>query len=250
MSAHILTGALRCGATARYMLCGVTARYVWGCRSRGGENSFSVREDNSRKSNFQIFSAKNYYRGEFFFEEGLRQVRRAAHGLKGRVGNHDVGLLEYLDALFRSEVSIPLEAALLYVFLGGEKAILEIPSVVDADAVFGLVLAEEVAICVLVAGGDEPAKAQETEVLREIFEEGRHARVVAIAEHHFVAKMLAIVAEFVFDVGELGVELILLCHAGVVEVVCHRGVFLAKLEFFHPVPKKCGHVDMWTDKTI
>jgi hypothetical protein len=58
------------------------------------------------------------------------------------------------------------------------------------------------------------AWSQCLEVVQEILEEVADARVVAVAQDGLVLKMLLVMDEFLFDVGKLGVEFILLCRLG------------------------------------
>ena len=71
-------------------------------------------------------------------------------------------------------------------------------------------VAEEVGGVVLVAGGYELLQAEVLEVVGEVIEEVAYARVVAVAENRFALEVLGVVPEFVFDVRQLRVELVLL----------------------------------------
>ena len=86
---------------------------------------------------------------------------------------------------------------------------------------FLVVLAEEVGRVVLVAGGYELFQAEVLEVIGKIVkEEVAYARVVAVAEDRFAFEMFRVVLEFVFNIGELRVELVLF------RVLCFYQVFV------------------------
>jgi len=89
------------------------------------------------------------------------------------------------------------------------------------------VFAEQGGVVVLAAGGDELL-----EVGREVEEEVADARVVAVAEDGFALEVLLVVTQFLYDVGELDVELILLGGLGGMEASIQRffGYFLAAFE--------------------
>jgi len=93
-----------------------------------------------------------------------------------------------------------------------------VSGVFEVNRFFLVVLAEEVGRVVLVAGGYEPLQSEVLEVIREVKEEVADARVVAVAEDRFALEMLGVVLEFVFDVRQLRVELVLLGVFGFYEV--------------------------------
>ena len=104
-------------------------------------------------------------------------------------------------------------------FVGVGEIVPALVAVVDeADGLFGVVLTEEVHVLVLVAGGDQLPETEFFEIVRKVVEEVAHAGVVAIAVDDLALEMVLIVLQFPLDVGELGIELVLLRVSGVLKI--------------------------------
>ena len=83
-------------------------------------------------------------------------------------------------------------------------------AVLEVDAVGRLVLAEQVRLVVLVAGGEQLPEMKHLKIVQEILEKVAYTRVVAVAQDGFVLEVSLVVDELVLDVGKLGIELVLL----------------------------------------
>lgn len=90
--------------------------------------------------------------------------------------------------------------------------------------------AKEVALLILVAGGDEAFEPQTLKVVGEVVKEVAHARIVAIAIDCLATEVLGVVHKFLFDIGQLGIEFIFL------GIFCRMQI--AVLRF-------CCHVMVW-----
>ena len=80
---------------------------------------------------------------------------------------------------------------------------------------------------------NELLESEEGEVHREIAEEVTPFRVVAVAEHYFVFKVLAVVHHFGFDILEPSIVLIVLCtfrfvQASILGSLCLCNRFFSK----------------------
>ena len=156
----------------------------------------------------------------------LHQLRHVfAEEREGWVGHHDVCLLEQADALLRAEVTVSVQRVDAYFCGVGNVVAVPVAVVDQINGLLAGVLAEEVHVLILVARGDEAAKAQKLEVVGKIGEEVGDARVVAVAEHGLAAEMLAIVAQLVVYVLQLRVELVLLSLLRSVEIAVWHVVF-------------------------
>src|SRR5699024_320403 len=62
-----------------------------------------------------------------------------------------------------------------------------------------------------IARGDELLQPETVEIQYEILEKIGLERVIAVAKHRFTLEVLAIIPYFLLNVGELRIELILLC---------------------------------------
>ena len=71
-------------------------------------------------------------------------------------------------------------------------------------------LAEQVRLVVLVAGGEQLPEMKHLKIVQEVLEEVAYTRVVAVAQDGFVLEMPLVMDKFLFDVGKLGIELVLL----------------------------------------
>lgn len=71
-------------------------------------------------------------------------------------------------------------------------------------------LAEQVWLVVLVAGGDQSLEMQYLKIVKKVLEEVAYTRVVAVAQDGFVLEMPLVMDKFLFDVGKLSIELVLL----------------------------------------
>ena len=141
---------------------------------------------------------------------------------EGRVGDDDVGLLEEFNALRRAKVAVALKLADANFLRVGNSVAIPVAKVFQPNRPLTLVPRKEVALLVLVAGGDESFQPQSLELICEIVEEVGDARVIAVAKDSFTPKVFLVMAEFVFDVRKLRVELILFRLLRRVQVaVCH-----------------------------
>jgi hypothetical protein len=95
-----------------------------------------------------------------------------------RIGDHDVRLFQQVDALLAAEVAIALQWFHTdFLRIGYAVAVL-VALVFQIDSLLAVVLAEEVAFVILVAGGDEFFQSQRLKVKGKIVEEIADARVV------------------------------------------------------------------------
>ena len=96
-------------------------------------------------------------------------------------------------------------------FLGVRYAVaIAVAEILQPNRPFAVVLAEQVAVLVLVASGNQFLQAQLLEVVTEIMEEVAHTRVVAVAEHRLPLEMRLVMLQFVLNINELGIKFILL----------------------------------------
>lgn len=100
----------------------------------------------------------------------------------------------------------------------GEVVAALVAVVDEADGLFGVVPAEQVHILILVAGGDQLLESKFLEVVRKVVEEIADAGVIAIAIDDFTLEMRLVVFQFPLDIGELGIELVLLRASGLLKI--------------------------------
>ena len=143
----------------------------------------------------------------------------------GRIGHHDVRLLQKLDAFRAAEIPIPFKLTDSNIPNVGHPAAHRVPLIFEPYRPLRIVTAEQVAVLVLVARGDELLQAQAVEVVREVMKEVGDAGIVAIAVHTLVTEVSGVVAQLVLDVGKLGVELVVLLPLGFSQVFIQRHGF-------------------------
>ena len=80
------------------------------------------------------------------------------------------------------------------------------------------VLAEQVPLLILVAGGYKPLESQVFEVVGKVVEEVRHAGVIAVAENSLSLEVFLVMFQLILDIRELGVEFILLGLVGTMQI--------------------------------
>ena len=68
--------------------------------------------------------------------------------------------------------------------------------------------AEQVCLTAFVTGGDQLFQAQMPEIKGEIAEEIADLRIITITIYNFAAKMVFVMAQFIFDIRELCIKLI------------------------------------------
>ena len=119
----------------------------------------------------------------------------------------------------------------LYIYLVPVGHTFSVVAVVNQiDSLFRVVSTEQVGTVVFVAGGDNAFQPQRIEFEGKILEEIADARVVAVAENGFPSEKRIVMAQFFFDVGQLGVELVVLALFGLVQggiLSARRGLVLA-----------------------
>ena len=77
----------------------------------------------------------------------------------------------------------------------------------------------------VVAGTYQFLEPQLIETQSEILEEVALIGVIAVAEHHLVLEVRPIMMQLTLNIGELRVELILLCRLGSIEIfICHNWI--------------------------
>jgi hypothetical protein len=141
-----------------------------------------------------------------------------------RIGDHDVRLFQQVDALCAAEVAIAFQRFHAYFFRIGYVVAVLVALVFQIDRLVTFVLAEEVAFLILIAGGDEAFQPQIFKLVGEIMEEIADARVVAVAEYRLAAEVLFVVLQFILNVGQLGIKLVIFGLVRLGEgavVVCH-----------------------------
>src|SRR5689334_19424763 len=96
--------------------------------------------------------------------------------------------------------------------------------VLQVDRVIRVALAEQVPLLALVTGGDELLQSKPFEVVAEVVEEVRNARIIRVAVDDLAPEVLPVVPELTLDVGESRVELVLLGFPRVTKIpVVPRG---------------------------
>ena len=90
---------------------------------------------------------------------------------EGRVGHHDVCLLEQFDGFLATEVAVTLERLDPNLLGVGDIVAVSVARVLELDRLLGVVLAEEIDLLVPVASRDELLQAQLLEVVGEVVEE-------------------------------------------------------------------------------
>lgn len=176
---------------------------------------------------------------------------------EGRVGDHDVRLLEQLDALSAAKVAASREACAGVgvplqkehdVIDAGRAVSVDIPHFLDLDGnrlgllalAIALVVLTERELCAgdggaIVAGGDELLEAELIKVGGEVFEEVAFEGVVAVTVDDLSAEGVGIELEvglhLFLDVYILGVELVLLGRLRGAEISIHRLAFHGVIGF-------------------
>ncbi len=87
-------------------------------------------------------------------------------------------------------------------------------------------LTEQIEILILVTGRYQFLQAKNFEIEKEVFEEIADLRVITVAIHDFVPKMLLVMTKLVFNIRKLGIELIILCPFSLVHVSIRRHFFI------------------------
>lgn len=156
-----------------------------------------------------------------------------------RIRDHDVCFVQQLEALAATEIAravCSVAVQLRQFVLPGVQQVPDVVHVQDAvaggvaeDVDDGLVrpaVSSRILVHVIVeqgwlvlaagdggarvAGGDELLQPEGVEVQREVFEEVRLERVVAVAQDDLAFEMFPVVDELVLDVGHARVELVVL----------------------------------------
>jgi hypothetical protein len=132
-------------------------------------------------------------------------------------------LLQECDAFLASEVAVAFEGVDADPLRGGNASARGSLAFVDeVDTELAVVLAEEVGVAVLVAGGDEFLELEVVELAGEVVKEVADLGVIAVAQDSLALEVLRVVLEFLLDVGKLGLELILLCRLRGVQASIQR----------------------------
>src|SRR5262249_1626651 len=126
------------------------------------------------------------------------------------IRDDDVCLLKEFNGLVAPEVPVALEVLDADALGIRNHGIAELTFVFEIDGLFGVVLAEQVAVLVLVARRDELLEAELLEVVRKVVEEVADPWIVAVAVHLLPLEVRRVVLELLLDVGELRVELVFL----------------------------------------
>ena len=123
----------------------------------------------------------------------LNQLRHIfAEKREGRVCDDDVGLLEEFYALRRAEVTVALKLADAYFLRVGNAVSVSVAKVFQPNRPLAVMAGKEVALLVLVAGGDEPFQPQRLKLVGEVVKKVGNARVVAIAKDGLTPKVLLV----------------------------------------------------------
>ena len=110
----------------------------------------------------------------------------------------------------------------------GDAVVVLVAVVFEVDSLFRCVLAEQIGVAILVAGGDQLFQFQLLEVVREVVEEIADLGVIAVAKDALFREMLRVMPQLLLDVGKLGVKLVLLdCLSGVQASIQRRAPHLA-----------------------
>ncbi len=94
--------------------------------------------------------------------------------------------------------------------------------VFEVESTCRRVLAEQIGIAILVAGGDQLFQLKFLEVVREVVEEIADLGIVAIAQHGLALEMLRVMPQLLLDVRKLGVKLVLLGRLGGMQTSIQR----------------------------
>ena len=98
-----------------------------------------------------------------------------------------------------------------------------VTKILQPNGLLRIVLAEQIAVLVFVAGGDEFLQAQLLKVIAEIMEKVAYTRVIAVAKHSFAFKMLLIMPQLVLNVNKLSIKLVFFGIFRLIQIlICHR----------------------------
>ena len=162
--------------------------------------------------------------------------------------NHNVGLFKQFDAFGGAEIAVAVKVMDANFFGVGYTVAVAVAGIFKPYSLFAIVLTEQVAVLVFVAGGYQLFQSKLLEIVAEIMKKVAHSRVVAVAEHRFATEMLAIVLQLVFDINELGVKFVFF------GIFCRIQVFVGHLtsSMRHPVsqPSQSGQVEQWFDGVL
>lgn len=92
----------------------------------------------------------------------------------------------------------------------GDAIVILVAVVFEVDSSFARVLAEQIGVAILVAGGDQLFQLQLLEVVGEVVKEIANLGIIAVAQDSLVLEMLDVMPQLLLDVGKLGVKLVLL----------------------------------------
>ena len=129
---------------------------------------------------------------------------------KRRIGDDDIRLLEQLDAFLAAKIAVAFQLVNADFVRVGDAVVVLVAVVFEVDSPLRRVLAEQVGVAVLVAGGDQLLQLQLLEVVREVVKEVADLGIVAVAQDGLALEMLRVMPQLLLDVGKLGVKLVLL----------------------------------------
>ena len=124
---------------------------------------------------------------------------------EGRVGHHDIRLLQQFDALGAAEISISYQETDTDLLGIGHTIAVVVSRIFKPDGLLLVVAAEEFGVLVLVACGNEPFETQLLEAVCKIVEEVAYAGIIAVAEDGLAPEVLAVVTELVLNIAQLSV---------------------------------------------
>ena len=133
---------------------------------------------------------------------------------EGRVGHHDIRLLQQFDALWATEIPVSFQWTDTDLLGIGHAVAVAVAGVFQPYGLLLVIAAEEFRILIFVARGDETLHAKLLEAVCKIMEEVTYAGIIAVAEDGLPPEVLAVVTELVLNVAQLRVELVLLGLVG------------------------------------
>ena len=99
-----------------------------------------------------------------------------------------------------------MDADFVYV---GHAIVVFIAFVLQVNGLLAVVLAEQIPLLIFIAGGDEFFQFEGFKIVREIMKEIADPGIITVTVDNFVFEVMSVVRELPFNVGKLGVELVL-----------------------------------------
>jgi hypothetical protein len=118
----------------------------------------------------------------------------------------------------------------------GNAIVVLVAIVFEVDSLLRHVLAEEIGVAILVAGGDQFFQLQLLKVVREVVKEITDRGIVAVAQDALVLEMFRAMTQLLLDVRKLGIKLVLFDRL--------RGVQASIQRLAHGYSKDCTQLSL------